>query len=77
MCDVRVALGFEKANDAHGAGLADAREIIAPQVDEHDVLGLVLLGREQLLGVTLARRRRASDRVEGGTRALELHERLG
>ena len=46
--DVRVALGLEEADDAHRAGRADAREVVAAEVDEHDVLGLVLLGGEQL-----------------------------
>ena len=48
---MRVALGLEEADDANRSGRADAREVVAPEVDEHDVLGLVLLGREQPLGV--------------------------
>ena len=73
---MRVALGLEEADDAHGAGLADAREVVAAEVDEHHVLGLVLLGCEQLLGVALAGRRRPGDRVQGRARALELDEGL-
>ena len=33
---------------AHGAGLAHAREVVALEVDDHDVLGRVLLGVAQL-----------------------------
>ena len=58
------------------AGHADAREVVAAEVDEHHVLGAVLLRREQRLGVALAGRDRAGDRVERGARALALDDRL-
>ena len=76
--DVREPLGLEEALDLHGAGLADAREVVAAEVDEHHVLGAVLLGGEQPLGV--ARRRARSCPAIGfrlARRALDLHVRLG
>ena len=51
---VREALGLEEALDAHRARPADAREVVAAEVDEHHVLGAVLLGGEQALGVAVA-----------------------
>ena len=74
---VREALGLEEARDAHRPRPAHAREVVAPEVDEHHVLGAVLLGGEQPLGVALAGRRRAGDRVQRRRAALALDERLG
>ena len=56
MRDVREALRLEEALDLDRAGHADAREVVAAEVDEHHVLGAVLLGGEQPLGVALAAR---------------------
>ncbi len=39
---VAVALHRERLADAHRAGQADARQVVAEQVDEHHVLGLLL-----------------------------------
>ena len=75
--DVREALGLEEPLDLHRPGPADAREVVAAEVDEHDVLGAVLLGREQPLGVALAGLRRAGDRVQRCARPVALDERLG
>ena len=75
MCENRS--GLEEALDLHRARHADAREVVAAEVDEHHVLGAVLLGREQPLGVAFA-----AGAVEPaiGLRlaraALGLHERL-
>ena len=55
--DVREALRLEEALDVTVPGTADAREVVAAEVDEHHVLGAVLLGGEQPLGVALARLR--------------------
>ena len=58
-------------------GAADAREVVAAEVDEHHVLGAVLLRREQPLGVALARA--AVVPAIGfrlARRALDLDERL-
>ena len=52
--DVREALGLEEARDVDVPGVHDAREVVAAEVDEHHVLGPVLLGGEQPLGVALA-----------------------
>ena len=77
MRDVRVALGLEELADADRARLAHAREVVAAEVDEHDVLRPVLLGGEKLLGVALARAGRPGDRVQARPRPLQLHEGLG
>ena len=61
MCENRS--GLEEALDLHRAGHADAREVVAAEVDEHHVLGAVLLRGEQPLGVALARA--ASSRRSG------------
>ena len=74
--DVREALGHEEPLDAHRPGEARPREVVAAEVDEHHVLGAVLRGREQRLGVALAARHRARDRVQARAAALQLHERL-
>ena len=76
MRHVRVPLRLHELLDADRAGNADAREVVAAEVDEHHVLGAVLLRREQRLGVALARRDRAGDRVERGARAFALDHRL-
>ena len=76
MRDVRVALRLHQALDVHAARLADAREVVAAEVDEHHVLGAILLGGEERLRVAVARRDRAGDRVDGGARALALDDRL-
>src|SRR5581483_10632585 len=49
---------------------------VAAEVDEHHVLGPVLGGGEQPLGVARARARRAGDRVERRRAAIPLDERL-
>ena len=75
--DVREALGLEEALDVDRPRHGDAREVVAAEVDEHHVLGPVLLRGEQALGVALAGRRRAGDRVQARPPALRLDERLG
>ena len=75
--DVREALDLHVARDPHGARLADAREVVAAEVDEHHVLGPVLLGREQPLDVALGRLGRAGDRAEARAAVLAGDEALG
>ena len=58
-------------------GAADAREVVAPEVDEHHVLGAVLLRREQPLDVALRRLGRARDRAEARAAVLARDEALG
>ncbi len=64
MRDVREALRLQEALDLDRPGDADAREVVPPEVDEHHVLGAILLGGEQPLGVAVARAGRAGDRVQ-------------
>src|SRR5205085_8251963 len=71
------ALGLQEPLDADGAGDADAREVVAAEVDEHDMFGPVLLGREETFGVAGAGASRTGDRVDARPPALELDERLG
>ena len=68
--------GSRKRDDLDRARPADPREVVAAEVDEHHVLGTVLLGGEQPLGVALARTGRAGDRVDRCPRAVALDERL-
>ena len=49
MHDVRVALERHVLRHAHGAVVADAAEVVAAEVDEHHVLGALLLVALQLL----------------------------
>ena len=76
MRDVREALRLEEALDLDGSGHADAREVVPPEVDEHHVLGPVLLRGEQALGVTVAGSGRAGDRVQARLPVGSLDERL-
>ncbi len=48
--DVRVALERHVLRHPHRAELADPAEVVAPEIDEHDVLGALLLVALQLLG---------------------------
>ena len=77
MGDVGEPLGLEEAGDLDRPGPAHARQVVAPEIDEHHVLGAILVRGEQPLGVTLAGLRRAGDRVQRGTRPLALHQGLG
>jgi hypothetical protein len=46
---VAVALDRAVGIDAHGAGARDAAEIVAREVDQHHVLGVLLRVGEQLV----------------------------
>ena len=48
MHDVGVPLDDHQLGDAHSAGLADATEIVAAEVHQHDVLGALLLVGQQV-----------------------------
>ena len=74
--DVRVALRLEEPLDVDGARLRDAGEVVAAEVDKHHVLGSVLLGRQEPLGVSLTRMRRAGDRIQLGDPVVGLDQRL-
>ena len=73
---MREALRLEEALDVNRPGLADAREVVPAEVDEHHVLGAVLLRGEQLLDVAGPARNRARDRVHARAAVLDLDERL-
>ena len=48
--DGLVGLDVHQVGHVHGADLADDAEVVAQQVDDHQVLGAVLLAGAQLLG---------------------------
>ena len=50
MDEVRVGLDGHERLDLDGAVLAHAAEVVAAEVDEHHVLGALLLVGEQVLG---------------------------
>ena len=68
--DVRVALDLHQPRHADRARLGDAADVVAAEVDQHDVLGALLLVGEQARGqrfVLLGRvaaRHRAGDRSQ-------------
>jgi hypothetical protein len=47
--DVRIALDGKGVGDLHAAGLGDAADVVARQVDQHQVLGALLGVGEQFL----------------------------
>ena len=51
MHDVAVGLDLHQLVDVHAAVLAHAPEVVAPEVDEHHVLGALLLVGEQLRAI--------------------------
>ena len=67
----------------HRARARDATQVVAREIDEHDVLGVLLRIGEQLVlerDVVLGRRAarpRAGDRPQARRAAREPHERLG
>src|SRR6202042_1034685 len=67
----------------HAALPAPRAEIVAPQVDEHHVLGSLLLVREQLGGnarvllVVASPPARAGERTDARFTPLQSHEKLG
>ena len=80
---VRVALHAHELVDLHAARHADAAEVVAPQVDQHDVLGALLvvgaqLGHEALVfGCVGAAPPRAGDRPGHDAVAVHGDQRLG
>jgi len=67
MHDVRVALDGEQFFGLHRAVVADAAEIVASQIDEHDVLGALFFAGQHfafealVFGFVLAAPTRAGD----------------
>ena len=78
-----VPLDLHVLRDPHRARPGDPPEVVAPEVDEHHVLGpllrvgLELLGEELVLPRVGAARARAGDRVRRHPLALDLEEELG
>ena len=77
MGHVREALRLQQALDLNRPGHTNPREIVSAEVDEHHVLGAILLGGQEPRGVTVARVRRSRDRVQARAAVLGLDERLG
>ena len=82
--DVRVALDVHEICHLDGAVFADAADVVAAEVDEHDVLGAFLLvggaSRARRRGRLLRSRRAGGCRRWGGTRsrpAFDADEQLG
>ena len=82
MHNVAETLNDHELVNRDGAGLGDTREVVACQVDEHEVLGAFFLIGEQLLGqghvflAGCAARAGAGDRVGAGDAVFEGNERL-
>ena len=72
--DVAVALDEELVGDLDGADLGDAADIVAAEIEQHQMLGALLRIGEQFLfqRLVLVRRRaarpRAGDRADGDRR---------
>ena len=80
--DVGVALYLHELRNLDGAGLADTTDVVTPKVDQHDVLGPLLLIAQQFLrqGVVLllglATRTRARDGMRRRCAVLYAHQQL-
>ena len=83
---MRVALHLEQLRDSHGPGAAHAPEVVAGEVDEHQVLGaLLLVGLElvrerivgRAVGVAAARARDRLERRDAGARERDVRLRRG
>ena len=83
MEDVAVALDLHVLAHGDGPGPGDPPDVVAPEVDEHHVLGpllrvaLELLGEQRVLAGVCAARPRPGDRVGREPVALDLEEQLG
>jgi hypothetical protein len=81
--DVRVALDAHEVGDLDAAGAADAAQVVAAEVDEHDVLGALLGvggeldGERVVLGRRGATAAGAGDRARLDAAALGAHQALG
>ena len=69
MHDVAVALDEELVGDLDGADLGDAADVVAAEVEQHQVLGALLRIGEQLLLQRLVLVRRRAARPRAGDRA--------
>ena len=80
---MRVALDVGESIDAHGARRGDATDVVATEVDEHDVLGDLLFVVQkfvfefEVLGLVDAARARARDRPVAHQSVVHAHQHLG
>ncbi len=80
MHDVGIVFEEELVGDLHRAGLGDAADIVAPEVEEHEVLGQFLgIGEEFCGQLGIAGRRRAAlagagDGADGDVAILHPHQ---
>ena len=78
-----VALDEELVGDLHGADLGDAADIVAAEIEQHQVLGALLRVGEQaiLVGLVLVRglaaRHGAGDRADRDRAVAHAHQDLG
>ena len=83
MHHVAVALEEEAVGHLDGADLGDAADIVAAEVEQHQVLGALLGVGEQLLAEVLvlgrgrAARAGAGDRADGDLAVAHAHQDLG
>src|SRR5207302_5190400 len=77
MRDVRIRLDVEEPLDAYRSRNADARKVVTSEIDEHDVLGAILLRREQAFGISRPAFGRARDRIQTRVSSFCLDERFG
>src|SRR4051794_6375722 len=83
MEDVAVALDLHVLADRYGPRTRDAAQVVATEIDEHDVLrallrvGLQLLGEKCVLAGVGATRPGARDRMRRQPVALDLEQELG
>ena len=69
MHDVAVALDEELVGDLDGADLGDAADIVAAEIEQHQMLGALLRIGEQFLFERLVFVRRRAARARAGDRA--------
>ena len=73
---VREPLRLHEALDMDASCLAHAREVVSAEIDQHHVLGSVLLRLEEALGVSRSWCGRSGDRVETHAPTLDLDKGL-
>ena len=82
MHDVGVPLDLHELRHLDSAGLGNTTDVVAPQVDQHDVLGDLFLVCQEIGGIRLifrlcrAARPRTGNRMVGDSRAFQPHQQL-
>ncbi len=83
MHDMAVALDHHLLGDADRADLGDAADVVAAEVEQHQMLGLLLgvgqqlLGQPRVLGRVAPRGACAGDRPDGDLAVAQPHQDLG